>query len=105
MVVAGEVQEAVKQEDLQFGEERVSRFLRLARGGLHGYGQVAGQRLLPVERRGGREGQHVGRLVFAAPGPIHLANMPISGEQDRDLAAQPDGLDGLFQKCCKEPPP
>jgi hypothetical protein len=89
MVVSGQMQKAVKDENLDLRRKRVSLASRLPASPVHADGNVACQLLFgsdPGDRFGG-ESENVGGLVFAQELAIQPAEGRIRGEKDRDLAA------------------
>jgi len=89
VVVAGEVEQAVEDEDLQFAGEGVALIGGLAAGGFNADGEVAGQ-LFCANAFGG-ERENVGGFVFAAELAVEFADGGIGGEEDGDFAAEADG--------------
>ena len=93
MVVAGEVEQAVEDEDFDFRRERVALLDGLAERRGHTDGQVAcnffGGRTANWTLRG--EGKHVSGLVLAPEAGIEFADGGIGGEQHGDIAIEPDG--------------
>ncbi len=98
VIVAGEVEQAVQDEDLDFGGERVALFRCLAARGGDADGQVAGNFFLFLDEGVGGKGEDVGRLVFATEAAVEAADGLVGGEQDGDLAAQTDGGLGICEK-------
>ena len=88
MVVAGQVQQTVQNQDLDFRGERMALF-SLTQGSGHADGEVASDSTRAGAFGGKRE--HVGGFVFAAELAIELANCGVRCEQDSDLTAQTDG--------------
>ena len=100
MIVAGQMQQAVKNQDLKLDGQRVAQLHGLAAGSGNADGKVAGDPLRGFcvsEGRGG-ERKHVGGLVFIAKTAIEAADLPVGGEQHGHLAAQPDGGLGFGEK-------
>ena len=67
--------------------QRLAFQCRLARNRLgckHDVAQHGRQRFAGLHRKGGK-GQHVGRLVLAAPGRVELPHMRIVGKDDAEL--------------------
>jgi len=89
MVVAGQVQQAVQNENLDFGGERMVLLARLAQGRGHADGQVAGH-LFCAGTFGGK-GEHVGGLVLAPELTIEPADGRVGGQQHGHLALQAHG--------------
>jgi hypothetical protein len=89
VVVAGEVQEAVEDQDLNFRGKGVALFDGLAPCGSNADGEVAGDRMR--NGAGGRKRQHIGRLVDAAKLAIEATDRCFRGEQDADLAPYTGG--------------
>lgn len=104
MIEAGEVEEAMEQENAEFGFEWMAEAGGLAGGGVEGDGEVAG-----VLMRGGkagdggwerarREAEDVGRLVFAAEGTVEAFELGVGGEEDIDGAGEADGGAGAIEE-------
>jgi hypothetical protein len=90
MIVTGQMEQAMKNEYLNFRGERVSLLNRLAPGGGHTDRQVAGNLLRAFRQCAGGKREHVGRLVDAAVLAIEPADLSISGKQYAHLASQTD---------------
>jgi hypothetical protein len=86
VVVAGEVQQPVQNEDFDFRRERMTLLGCLAERRGHADGKVAGEAFGSQAFSGKR--QDVGGLVLTAKTTIESANGFISGEQDCDLSAE-----------------
>ena len=89
MVIAGEMEEAVEDEDFDFGGERVALLDGLAERGRNGDGQVAGD-FFGADAIGWK-GEHIGGFVLVAKLEIEAANGWVGGEQNGDLAPETDG--------------
>jgi len=90
VVVAGEVKQAVQDEDLDLGGERVAVVAGLEAGGVDADGEVAGY--FAAGDFGGREGEDVRGLVLAAEVAVERADCGVGGEEDADYALEADGL-------------
>jgi len=102
MIEAGEVKQAVQQQDLDFGFEGMAEGLGLAGRRLERNSQIAGQTgaaaIAALEVSGGK-GEHVSRHVLAAVVAVQLPNLGVAGEQHGNRAAEANGLDGARQEC------
>jgi hypothetical protein len=96
VIVSGQVQQAVQDEDFQFGRQGVSLLDGLAKRRLHADGHVAF--FLVLDEIRGRERKNVGRLVFAAEALVQVAHSRVAGEQHGYLPAQAHGCLRLAQK-------
>src|SRR5437868_4869831 len=99
MIFAGEVEEAVKDEDFDFVGERVAVSGGLTCGGFERDGEVAG--VLGCECGGRGEAEDVGRFIFAAEGFIEVAEGGVVGEEDVDLAWEADCSAGAVEEARK----
>jgi hypothetical protein len=100
VVVTGQVQQAMENQDLKLDGQGVAQLRGLAAGSGNANGEVAGDPLrgfCVLEGCGG-EREHVGRLVFAAKTAIEPADLPVGGEQHCHLAAKPDCGLGFGEK-------
>jgi len=91
VVVPEQVQESVDQQAARFDLEAVARALGLARSGLHTDYDVTQDGRPRVRRYPGlqlREGQDIGRRVFATPIPVQLLDTGVVGDQDRELSVR-----------------
>ena len=95
VIVAGEMKQPMKDEDLDFNRKRMSALLSLPTRGWNADGKIAGNLQRPL-RRGKRK--HVGRFVLAAELPIQSPNSCVGGQQYGHLAAQLHGCLRLAQK-------
>jgi hypothetical protein len=86
VIVPGEVQHAVKDENFQLGEQIVADFGGLGAGGLERDGDVAACGGIC-----GGKGKHVGGLILAAELQVEALNFGVAGEQDVDLAGEAGG--------------
>jgi hypothetical protein len=96
VVLSGQMEKSVEDEDLQLAGEGVALVGGLAAGRVHADGQVAGQFFRPDTLCG--KGEHVGGFVFAAELAVEFFDGGIGGQQDVDLAAEPDSLLGFSEK-------
>ena len=96
VVFAGEVEQAVEDEDLYFGVEGVVVGGGLAGGGVDGDGEVAGVLRGYLGWRG--EAEDVGGLVLAAIGAVEALEFGVGGEEDVDLAFEADGGSGAVEE-------
>ncbi len=84
VIFAGEVEEAVEEQDADFVAQGVAVGGGLAGGGVKRDGEVAG---VPFGEFGGRgEAEDVGGFVLAAKALVELAESGIIGEEDVDFA-------------------
>ena len=90
MIVAGQVQQPVKNQHLDLGGQRVPLFLALPLRRLHTDGHVACNVLCTPDEMLGAERQHIRRLVFAAKACVQVAHRRVAGQEHRHLTAQPD---------------
>jgi hypothetical protein len=90
VVVAGQVQEAVQDEDFDFGGKRMALFGSLAERRGYADGHIAGDPLRTQTFR--RERQDVRRFVLAPEAAIEFANGRVGGQEHRDLPLEPQGL-------------
>lgn len=103
VIVTGEVQHAVKDEDLYLREQVVANAGGLGTSRLEGDGDVAARgRVFGRKGSSGAgkigEGKHVGRLVLAAELQVKALNLRVAGEQDVDLTGEPGGALSLVRK-------
>jgi hypothetical protein len=96
MVLAGEVEETVEEEDADFGVERVAVGDGLAGGGVKRDGEVAG--VLVCDFRGRGEAEDVGGFVLAAIGAVEGSELGVGGEQDGYFARQTDCRSGTVEE-------
>ena len=89
MIVAGKMEQTVKDEDLDFRGERMALFGGLTQSRGHADSEIAGDAVCAEAFCWKRE--HVGSFVFAPELTIEFADCGIRGEQDCDLAAQAYG--------------
>jgi hypothetical protein len=97
VIVTGEVQHAVEDENLYLGEQVVADGGGLGASGLERDGDVAA--LGGGEERG--KGKHVGGFVLAAELQVEALNFGVAGEQDVDLAGESGGALSLVGKARK----
>ena len=100
VVEACEVEEAVEEEDAEFGLKRVTEAGGLSSGGFEGDGEVAGV-LVGGGKAGlgrGGEAENVGGHVFSAIGAIETLQLGIGGEQDVHGADKTDGGAGAVEE-------
>ena len=88
MIEPGEVQQAVKDEYLEFDRECVPLPSRLAKRRWHADGQIPGDFFLALGQGIGRKGKDIRRLVFTAKLPVQAANVAVSRQENRNLALQ-----------------
>jgi len=88
VIVTGEVEQAVEDEDLNFCRERMTLVNGLLERSGDGDGQVAGD-FFSANAIGGK-GEHVGHLVLIAELAVELADGHVGGEQDGDFAFETD---------------
>jgi hypothetical protein len=96
VVEAGEVKQAVEEEDADLVAEGVAEGVGLADGGVEGDGEVAG--VVRGELGRGGEAEDVGGLVFAAERFVETTECGVVGEQDLDLASEADGKAGAVKE-------
>ena len=96
VVLAGEMEETVEEENFYFVAEGVAVGGGLARGSVERDGQVAC--VLFRELLGRGEAEDVGGLIFAAEGFIELADGGVGGEKNVDLAAETYGETGAIEE-------
>ena len=96
VIEAGEVEEAVEEEDSYFVAQRVAVGGGLAGGGFEGDGEVPGVGVGYFVGRG--EAEDVGGLVFAAERFVETTEGGVVGEQDLDLASEADGEAGAVKE-------
>ena len=101
VVVAGEMEETMEDEDLQFTGEGVALIGGLAAGGFHADGQIAGHFFLALDEILGGERKHVGGFVFASELAVEAADGGVGGEEYGDVSAEADGLLGFSQETGK----
>ncbi len=91
VVVPGQMQHAVEDENFHFGEQVVADLGGLAAGALERNGDVAGSgasgTALRLRAPGGK-GKHVGRLVLVAELQVEALHLGVAGEQDVHLAGE-----------------
>ena len=90
VVVTGEMEQAMENQDLDLGGEGMALLDCLLERGGHGDGQVAGERFGGRSRYWafGGKGENVGCLVFAAKLAVEAANGGVGGQQDGDFALE-----------------
>jgi hypothetical protein len=96
VVQAGEVKQAVEDEDAELFFERVAILRGLTGGGFERDGEVAGMVL--GDLGGSREAEDVGGLVLAAEGAVEALQFGVGGDEDFDLAGEIDELAGAVEK-------
>jgi hypothetical protein len=96
VVFAGEVEEAVEDEDFYFVLRGVGKGFSLAGGGVERDGEVAGVFACEGLRRG--EAKDVGWFVFAAEAAVELTDGLVGGEEDVDCSAKTDGGAGAVEE-------
>jgi hypothetical protein len=96
MVFAGEVEEAVEQEDFYLGGKSIIKKCGLAGGGVEGDGEVACVLLGDLGRSG--EAEDVSGLVFPAVGAVEALKLGVRGEKDVDLTREADGDAGTVEE-------
>lgn len=102
MIVTGQVQHAMQDENLDFREQVVADPSRLGASPLHGDGDIAARRRLSGRRFSGaaksREGEHVGRRILAAELQVEALNLSVAGEQNINLTGEPGGALSFVRK-------
>ncbi len=100
MVQAGEMEEAVEEEDAEFGGEGVAMRGGLAGGGIEREGEVAGVLVGGGEAGDGEggEAEDVGGLVLIAEGLVEAFEFGVGGEEDVDAASEADGGAGTVEE-------
>ena len=88
MVVAGQVQQTVKDEEFDFDGERVAPLGSLPERGIDADREVAF--FFNLGKIGGGKRKDVRWLVFAAEAPVQVAHGCVAGEQHGDMAAEAD---------------
>jgi hypothetical protein len=96
VVLAGEVKEAVEDEDSYFVAQGVAVGGGLADGGFERDGEVAGVFGGEVCWRG--EAEDVGGFVFVSEALVELAEGRVVREEDIDYAAEADGQAGAVEE-------
>jgi hypothetical protein len=96
VVLAGEVEESVEEEDFYLVVESVAVGGGLAGGGIKRDGKVAG--VLAGECGGRGEAEDVSGFVLAAEVLVKLAEGGVVGEQDVDCAFDADGGAGAVEE-------
>jgi hypothetical protein len=86
VIVSGEMEQAVEDEDLELTGERVTLLRSLAASGGNADSEVAGN-FFGADGCGGKR-EYVRRLVLTSELPVELADCGIGGEQHAHLAAQ-----------------
>ncbi len=100
MVFAGEVEEAVEEEDAELVAERVVVLGGLAGGGFERDGEVAGVGGCDLRRCG--EAEDVGGLVLVPKLLVEAFELGVGGEEDFDRAGEADGGAGAVEEA-REP--
>jgi hypothetical protein len=96
VVVTGEVQHAVEDENFHFREQVMAN-----PGGL-GSRRLDGDRnVSALGRVGAGEREHVGGLIHVAELQIEALHFSVAGEQDVDLAGEPGSALSLIRKSCE----
>jgi hypothetical protein len=103
MVVSGEVEQAVEDEDLDFGGEGVPLSCGLLAGGVDGDGQVAGRLFAAPDAWNwlGGEREDVGGFVLVAEVAVEGLDVLVGGEKDADCAFESDGGLRLAEVCAE----
>jgi hypothetical protein len=96
VVEAGEVKQAVEEEDADLVAEGVAEGLGLAGGGVERDGEIAGMVGGDLERSG--EAEDVGGFVFAAEGAVETTEFGVGGEENFDLAGEADSGAGAVEE-------
>jgi hypothetical protein len=99
VIFAGEVEEAVEDEDFDLVGERVAVGGGLPGGGFERDGEVAG--VLGGEGGGRGKAEDVGRFIFAAESFVEVAEGRVVGEEDVDLAWEADCGAGAVEESRK----
>ena len=100
VVVAGEMKQAVQDEDFDFRRERVALIDGLLARSGNGDSQVASDFFCGYflhgafsgKRAFSRKREHVGGFILVAELAVEFTEVRVGGEQDGDLAAEADGL-------------
>jgi hypothetical protein len=92
MVVSGEVQHAVEDENLYLGEQVVADFGGLGASGLERDGDVS------ASWRLAGKGEHVGGFVFVAELEVETLDFGVAREQDIYFAGEPCDALSLVRK-------
>lgn len=96
VVFAGEMEEAVEEEDFYFVGEGVAVRGCLAGGGVERDGEVTCVFFGELVRR--REAEDVGGFIFAAKGFIELAEGGVGGEKNVYLTSETYGETGAIEE-------
>jgi hypothetical protein len=94
MIEAGEVKQAVQQQDLDFGFQGMAEGLGLAGRRLERNRQIASQTgaaAIAGLEAGSGKGEHVGGQVLAPVVAVQLPNLGVAGEQHGNRAAGTNG--------------
>ncbi len=94
VIVTGEVQHSVKDQNFHFGEQVVANTAGLCSSRLEGDGDVAA--FGGGEKRG--KGKHVGGLILAAELQVEALDLSVAGEQDVDLTGESGSALSLVRK-------
>jgi hypothetical protein len=100
VIVTGQVQQSVQNEDFQLSLGRVPELGGIGGCYLGGYRQIACRVGL---RRTQLEGQDVGGFVLVPILPVHRAEFYAGSDENRDLAAHPDSTPGFTGKQRQRP--
>jgi hypothetical protein len=100
VVVAGQVKQAVENEDFDFGHEGMVLLDGLPEGGGNGDGEVAGNFFGGSSRYRAFSGkrEYVCSFVLAAKLAVKLADRRVRGEQHGDLAFKANGGLSICEK-------
>ena len=96
MIVSGEVEQSVQDEDACFILDAVTEIFCIFGCNIDGNGDIA--RELAREWFDGGKREHVGGLVFAAEGTIHGTHLAARREQHVDFAANAGGFARRIQE-------
>ena len=88
VIVAGQVQQPVQDEDLQLGFGGVSQFRSIGGRDLGRYGKITGH---PGLLGGQLEAEDVGGSIHVAVLAVHAVKFAAGGDENRDFAGQPHG--------------
>lgn len=99
VIVTGEVEHAMENQDLQLGAERVTQAARVAGGHLAGDDDVTGE--VAVEFRNGWEREHVGGLVLPAVTAVKGAEFAVVADDHVHVAWYASGPARERRKPCQ----
>jgi hypothetical protein len=99
VVLAGEVEEAVEEEDANFVAQGVAVGGGLAGSSFERDGEVTGVFDGEGRRRG--EAEDVGGFVFATEALVELAQGRVAGKENIDCATEADGEASTVEELCQ----